>query len=139
MYDMQLAKVERLARKMDLVQENTLNGLFEGPKLDISSLWELKNFGQDGSNQIYRRLVASKLRPQQGDEIVLQGAIESQIAKNSKVSNFQNLDVFNTLWNHFENRTSIPPTCPQHLILSHIITIDSLFPFVFNLNTKNMV
>ena len=73
--------------------------------------------------------MASKLRPQQGGEVVLQGAIENQIVKNSKVSNFQNLDVFNTLWNHFENLTSIAPTCPQHLILSHI-TIDSLFPFV---------
>ena len=45
MYDMQLAKVERLAGKMDLVQENTSNGLFERPKNDISSLWELKSFG----------------------------------------------------------------------------------------------
>ena len=38
--------------------------------------------------------MASKLRPQQGDEVVLQGAIESQIVKNSKISDFQNLDVF---------------------------------------------
>ena len=61
--------------------------------------------------------MASKLRPQQGDEVVLQGAIESQIAKNSKVSNFLNLDVFNTLWNHFENRTSIARSSQQHLQL----------------------
>ena len=88
--------------------------------------------------------MASKLRPQQGDEVVLQGAIESQIVKNNKFSNFQNLDVFInfyaheitlyaidmhknmfitpflTLWNHFENQTPIAPPFLQHLRPCHI-------------------
>ena len=62
MFDVLLVEVDRLAGKMDFVQKN-LN-----PK--TVNLWGTPdNFRFNGSNELYPRSVASKLRLQQAEEI----------------------------------------------------------------------